>query len=360
VAAITSGFATGAGASPIGFQTEITGASIINPVAIASDGNGNLYVADYYGSSGNIVEITPQGTVLATLGADGVYAQGLTVLNGDVFASASFGHLSDITAGLVGVFTHNVTIGSAFTGDLYLLHLNGLMDVIDPTTLITITSFSTAATAGANPLPGQFGVFGDGDVAVGAPNAVDVYNVSGTLVASYPTSVTQPGAVTVDGNGNIWVADLSGDLQEIENGQVQSLISNPGGLCRTIGLTSDTNGNIWMTDQCNNGGAGGIQEYVVAPRSTGDTLDPVFRVSVSAVGATSLRFTWHSTDDPGTQYVCSASNGATQTVTKNSCVLSGFNLHQTAAYPVSITARNEEGQSGPALLNVELQPGANR
>ncbi len=82
--------------------------------------------------------------------------------------------------------------------------------------------------------------------------------------------------------------------------------------------------------------------------------DTVSNLAVSTVGHTTLKLTWGSNNASDTQYVCTASNGVSVTVSGNSCVLKGFDLYHSGNYTVSVTAVSSQGQSDPVTLNVQL------
>jgi hypothetical protein len=82
--------------------------------------------------------------------------------------------------------------------------------------------------------------------------------------------------------------------------------------------------------------------------------DTVSNLAVATVGHTTLKLTWGSSNASDTQYVCTASNGASVTVSGNSCSLKGFDLYHSGNYTVSVTAVSSQGQSDPVTLNVQL------
>jgi hypothetical protein len=127
-------------------------------------------------------------------------------------------------------------------------------------------------------------------------------------------------------------------------------------------LAIDSLGNIWIDGgyiSFGDGsfiqkitGSGAVPFTAFAPLVTGPNT--VSNLAVATVGHTTLKLTWGSDNSSDTQYVCTASNGASVTVTGNSCSLKGFDLYHSGNYTVSVTAVNSQGQSDPVTLNVQL------
>jgi len=358
------GIATAASAGPLGFQSELTGPAFYEPSGVVVASNGDLWISNYSGSSG-VVEVSPiDGSVIATVPSTITSVQGLALSNQELYYGSDYtSDLSEISVGPdQSTITGNPTILSTVfeygslgvnptNGYLYLLQnwSSPSIQVFNPVTQQIVSTFNVVSTAGLDAYaPGAFGVTSSGDVVTATANEVYVYDSSGNNVATYSTAVSQPGAVTVDPSGNIWVVDQTGDLQEIVDGQQRPIIPNDSGVCNPTGLASSPSGNIWLTDSCS-----GVQEYITTPQVTGP--DTVTGLGATGVGQSTLRISWKSSDAPDTYYVCTASNGATATVHNNSCTLHGFDLHDASNYTVSVTAVDSQGQSDPATMTIQLQ-----
>jgi hypothetical protein len=176
-------------------------------------------------------------------------------------------------------------------------------------------------------------------------------------------NISRVDGVALDGAGNIWTADYaSGYIVELSpDGTVLNSIDTHitgnwfGGV--NWGLYIDPSGDIWFTNIMQNTvskltGSGAVPFTAFVPLATGP--DTVSNLAVSTVGHTTLKLTWGSNNASDTQYVCTASNGASVTVSGNSCLLKGFDLYHSGNYTVSVTAVNSQGQSDPVTLNVQL------
>jgi streptogramin lyase len=205
----------------------------------------------------------------------------------------------------------------------------------------------------------------NGNVWVGALSGAQQIQEVVNGVAHTPIQLSiVPVGVAVDGNGNIWAVDgNSGSLQEIINGVPQPVISNPNAVFSFgngydydyVSLAIDSFGNIWIDGGFRYSGPGPfIQKITGAVYPTATGPDTVSNLAVATVGHTALKLTWGSSNASDTQYVCTASNGASVTVSGNSCLLKGFDLYHSGNYTVSVTAVNSQGQSDPVTLNVQL------
>ncbi len=367
IALLPLGYATAASAEPggLGFQDPISAPQLNYPTTITTDSNGNLWVNNQMNGdsylNGTIQEINISNgtpffgtTIVTNPPSNGAVVIGNTLY----YVLTDFPGIKSVdltsqvqTPGPTFIFPYsNQSLISGPGGFLYLnTGYNGIFQ-IDPATLqqtgvvIAVNANSMSIGATANTI-----------VAPSENYQVSIYNLDGSVLHSYSTTI-YAASVTVDPQGNIWVGDYSGNLQEIINGQLQPAIYNPIEVCDTYGMTSDLNGNIWITDLC--GGPGDslrnatIQEYVNNLPVTGPNT--VSNLTVASVGHTTLKLTWGSDNPSDTQYVCTASNGASKTVTGNSCSLKGFDLYHSGNYTVSVTAVNSQGQSDPVMLNVQL------
>jgi sugar lactone lactonase YvrE len=202
------------------------GISLANPVGVVTDGNGNIFIADYLNN--DVVEVPwtgsgygPQTTVGTGLnGPSGVAVDG----NGNLF---------------IADFNDNRVIEVPWTGSGY-------------------GTQSDVAT-GFN---GPAGVAVDG---YGNLFVVDYYNNrvveeswTGTgygTPTTLGTGLSEPAEVAVDRNGNVFVADSANDrvVEEPWTGSgygAQTTIST--GLSRPQGVAVDANGNVFIADSQNN------------------------------------------------------------------------------------------------------------
>jgi trimeric autotransporter adhesin len=66
--------------------------------------------------------------------------------------------------------------------------------------------------------------------------------------------ISAPAALTVDGFGDIWVANSNGSVSEIRGGGTISPDGGfvGGGLSAPNGIVVDTSGNVWVSNSGNN------------------------------------------------------------------------------------------------------------
>ena len=181
------GFADGQGSA----------AQFKNPVGVAVDSNGNVYVADT--DNHRIRKITPAG-VVTTLAGDG---------------NASF--LDGQGSATRFNYPHGVAVDSG--GNVYVADKNN-------NRIRKITSTGAVSTLAGSATSGS---------------------LDGTGSAA---QFNQPFGVAVDSSGNVYVAEWVGrKVRKITSSGVVSTLAETGGL---MGITLDSNGNIYVADTLNN------------------------------------------------------------------------------------------------------------
>ena len=181
------GFADGQGSA----------AQFKNPVGVAVDSNGNVYVADT--DNHRIRKITPAG-VVTTLAGDG---------------NASF--LDGQGSATRFNYPQGVAVDSG--GNVYVADKNN-------NRIRKITSTGAVSTLAGSATSGS---------------------LDGTGTAA---QFNQPFGVAVDSSGNVYVAEWVGrKVRKITSSGVVSTLAGTGGL---MGITLDSNGNIYVADTLNN------------------------------------------------------------------------------------------------------------
>jgi len=359
VGTTTQGSANGAG----------TSASFNGPLGIAIDGSGNIYAAD---EENNLIrKITPAG-IVATLAGSG--AQG--AINGTGTA-ASFNHPTGVAVdasgnvyvadqsnnlirkitpgGVVTTFAGSGTAGSAngtgvaasfnlptviardAAGNLYVTDLlNNLIRKINTAGVVTTlagngTADSTngTGTAASFHYPTGITVDASGNIYVTdqlnheirkitSAGVVTTFAGNGTAGSANgkgtAASFYNPYAVTVDGSGNLYVADYNNnEIRMITStGIVTTLagttiagIANGTGSAAAFnhpgGVALDGNGNLFVADYYNNE----IRDINV----TGFTITPALPVGLGLDVATGVIGGTPTTATPQTTYAITAFNG---------------------------------------------------
>jgi len=233
-----------------------TSANFNIPSGIALDNSGNLYIADF--SNNNIRAVTPTGGVTTPYGSLGGTA-GSTNASGnsasfntpnsiafdsvnDLFYVADTGNnlIRKIQSGSVSTFANGgatpfnapESVAVDGSGNVYVADTNN--DVIRKITMAGTVSI----------IAGQVGVPGYKD---GVATTQALFNV--------------PSGVAVDSSGNVYVADYGNDvIRVISGGVVSTLAGQPGVggyldgtsskamFNSTTGLTVDGSGNIYVAD----------------------------------------------------------------------------------------------------------------
>ncbi|MDB5143743.1 MAG: hypothetical protein JWQ66_2456 [Mucilaginibacter sp.] len=247
----TGGYADGTG----------TGAQFNNPIGIAVDAQGNIYVSDSFNN--RIRMITPGG-VVTTLAGNGVagYAdgdaasaqfygpQGLAVdAQGNVFV-ADYGNnvIRKITAaGVVSTVAGNTTAG----------YVDGAAT--------TVAEFNSPAGVAVDKQGNLYVADHNNNMIRKVTSAGVVSTIAGTKTAGYVNgtvntttgayaSFNGPNGIIVDAAGNIFVADLGNSaIREITPAAVVTTIAGGPGQSALLGypagLALDAQGDFFITDE---------------------------------------------------------------------------------------------------------------
>jgi sugar lactone lactonase YvrE len=264
-----------------GVYTQSTiGTGLVTPFGVAVDGSGNVYISDI-NSTGPIV-------LLETL-SNGAYAQ------------------STITSGF-NINSPNAVAVDA-SGNVYIAN-TGNNNVLKETLSNGIYTQSTIASGLSN--PNGVAVDGSGNVYVVNTNGASGGGTTGNVVILTPSSggnytqstlsaatgLSFPQGITVDGNGNVYIADSNNArvLKETLSGGTYTQSVLPAtGLNQPKGLAVDGSGNVYIS---NNGSSVVLKEdYADAPTLTfaaptavgsTDTTDGAMSVQIENIGNQTL------------------------------------------------------------------------
>jgi len=201
----------------------------VNPLAVAVDSTGNVYIADaVFANHSSVVPFSNHSSVIRKYNSQGI--QAISVL-------------TTLTSNAVGV-----AVDSAFdvyATDYYNYLLNKYTPLGTPPTSFTATSFSTIAPTGV-------AVDSTGNIYVTdvRNNYLYKYNSSGALLASWSTTGL-PSGVAVDSLGNVYVSDASyGAIRKFSSAGTQTASWSIGGTPSGVAVDPLDN-NVYVIDTYN-------------------------------------------------------------------------------------------------------------
>ncbi|HEY3861267.1 MAG TPA: SBBP repeat-containing protein [Verrucomicrobiae bacterium] len=266
---------TAAGNGTPGFSGDggfATNAGLYNPSALAVDGSGNLYIADE--ANNRIREVRPSGiiTTVAGTGQSGFSGDGGAATNAD---------LSDPTGVAVDP-SGNIYIADRLNNRIREVGTNGvIMTVAGNGTSSYSGDGGAAANASlSNPEAVAADALGNIFIADSGNKRIRRISVNGVIVtvagngdAGYfgdggpATSafIESPASVAVDGFGNIFIADGTQHVREVNAAGIISTVAGNAGLgfsgdggpatnsmlSETYGVAADPAGNLFIADTGN-------------------------------------------------------------------------------------------------------------
>jgi hypothetical protein len=322
-----SSFTTGTVTTPTGVT------ALTQPESMAYDANGNLWIGNQSGAkAGTVTEFTVSASgVLTPVTA---FQTAGTDVDGITFDS------------LGNMYVANQDVSSGGSGPrVYKYSPSG-------------SGFTLAATFIVQENPQQVAISSSGDIWVTgvASNKLNQYSSTGTLKQSITLSNAE--GIAIDGAGNVWASDYIGNIlyEYSSSGELlQSFSVATPGFHKAWGLTIDTYGNIWVADDDGTTINKVIGSAIGVGSKTNTTPDAPTGLAAATVSHTTMKLSWNYQTSPTTQFICTASNGATATVTGTSCSLKGFDLYNPGSYSFSVIAVVDGVQSDAAVLSVSVK-----
>ncbi|WP_259070618.1 NHL repeat-containing protein [Mucilaginibacter sp. X4EP1] len=240
-------------------------ASFANPLGIAIDVSGNLYVAD---SGNNLIRKMTSAGVVTTLAGSGAVG----ALNGPG-ATATFNNPCGVTVDLAG----NVYVADAGNNLIRIITPTGMVSTLAGNAFAGATNGSGATASFNNPQGLTIDATGNLYVADGGNHLIREINPSGavtTFAGSGNTGYTngtlltasfnEPDAVAFDAGGNMYIADEGANMirKVTSNGTISTIAGNGAigfvnGTGNTItfnepaGVVADNSGNLYVCDYGN-------------------------------------------------------------------------------------------------------------
>jgi len=268
------------------------------PTAVAVDGNGNVWVANYnHGAAeftalggytttvtgGGMAEsyglaVDPSNTVWVTnqeTRVNGVKGS-VTTINANTAAITSSG--SGLNPG--GVIYYPEAVTASASGNIWVANYgnSSVAELTSSGTAVAGTPFGTGSLV----FPVAVAVDGSGTAWVANQSASTISSVSadGATVASY-TCCNGASGVAIDQNQNVWVTNYFGDsISEVSNtGTVLINGATGGGIYHPQGIAVDGVGNVWVANYRGNS----LTELAGANASVPGTI-----LTTSGLGADSV------------------------------------------------------------------------
>ncbi len=258
-------------------------ARLNDPVGVAVDGSGNVYIADY--GNNRIRKINPAGVIstFAGSGGFGFSGDGGPAINAQIY----------LPAGVTVDATGNVYIAQDNNRRIRKVNTFGIISTFAGNGVLGFSGDGGAATGAEFDLPTGVAADASGNVFIAdrGSNRIRKVNSAGIISTFAGTGVAGlsgdggpatnaqlngPAGVSVDAGGNVYIADMTNNVvRKINAAGVISTIAGTGvggyngdgnlainaQLYSPSGVAIDTSGNVYISDQLN----ARIREIFVGP-----------------------------------------------------------------------------------------------
>ena len=237
-------------------------AGLSEPIGMAFDSSGNLYVANYEEST--ISEVTPGGAV--SLFASGGGLDGPTGMAFDASGNLYVANWNDSTiskvtpGGAVSTFVSSSEglaepFGLAFdsSGNLYVAN-EGTNTINKVTPNGTVSTFANSTNGLSDPTGLAFDASGNLFVSSRDNDTISKVTPGGTVSTFVSSGLNNPWGIAFDASGNLDVANFYGNTvsQVTPDGTVSTLIDATEGLSDPAGLAFDSSGALYISNLGNN------------------------------------------------------------------------------------------------------------
>jgi hypothetical protein len=325
---------------------------------IGFSSNGTFYSGSYNGSITSTVggvtttivsSATYQYLTGLSVGANGVY-----YISGANTISVAANGSSSVVGSISGTA---VTVASGpNTNAVYAISSSGVVTNVRTGAVIATNQDLTSqyGQAVVNDAGVLFVSNGDtGYVFSVTPNGA-VTRLATGLLANEAMTLAPNGIDVIVGNEDASSSSTAQFVSITPSGVVTNLGALLPGGAGCIDALATYNGNLYVGNEC--------QSYLqlisglnLAGRVTNTSPDAPTNLAAATVSHTTMKLSWNYQTSPTTQFICTASNGATATVTGTSCSLKGFDLYNPGSYSFSVIAVVDGVQSDAAVLSVSVK-----
>ena len=310
-----------------------------SPSGIALDAAGNKYVSDAYNNV--VYKIAAKSGLVSTIGTGFSSPYGVAV---DAAGNVYVADYNNNAVKKIDAFGNITTIGSGFStpsgvavdalGNVYVADYgNKAVKKIDVSGNITTigSGFSLPWSVAVNSTNGYVWVTDDGN------NELYVINTSGTTVEA--ASFTNPGGISLDSAGNVYVADYSnGAIKKFDQNNNVSTIAT--GFTALYDVAVDASGNLFAADSA--------RSQIIEILARKYTISPSLPTGLTIDSETGIISGKPTTLSSNTTYTVTAKNIVASTTTQ---------LDISVDYLNSIwTGANSTDWNDPANWSTNLVP----
>ncbi len=232
-------------------------AGLSEPIGLAFDTSGNLYVANL--GNNTISKVTPGGTVStfvpASAGLSGPLSLAFDASGNLYVGNDDTGTINEVTpSGAVSTFvpasarlSRPSCLAFDSSGNLY-VGCQGTSTISKVTPDGTVSTFVPASAGLSDPNGLAFDASGNLYIANTVNGTISKVTPGGT-VSTLVSGLSEPAGLAFDASGNLDVANLSGTVSKVApGGTVSTLVS---GLSEPWGLAFDASGNLYIANTGN-------------------------------------------------------------------------------------------------------------